>query len=101
MKDDTIQKDSINAQRIAELAHLRLNAERLTEVNAGLRAILDFGSQLQDIDTQEVVPTSQVTGLTDVVREDIVQPSSVSPEELLSAAPSREGMYFKVKRVMK
>ena len=89
------------AQHIAELAHLSIDQLRLEEVSAGLTAVLEFGSQLQDIDTTGVVPTSQVTGLTDVLREDVVVTSEVTPEELLTAAPSREGQYFKVKRVLK
>lgn len=90
-----------DAQRIAELAHLHIASERLDEARVGLGAILAFGSQLQNIDTSNVEPTSQVTGLTDVLREDEVIPSNVTPEELVAAAPSHQDGYFKVKRVMK
>ena len=89
------------AQHIAELAHLSIESDRLDEVSAGLSAILEFGNQLQDIDTVDVESTSQVTGLTDILREDEVITSEVTPKELLAAAPSREGQYFKVRRVLK
>ena len=90
-----------DAQRIAELAHLHIAGDHLDEAAAGLGSILEFGTQLQDIDTSDVQPTSQVTGLTDVLREDVVRPSSVPPEVLVAAAPSHQDGYFKVKRVMK
>jgi aspartyl-tRNA(Asn)/glutamyl-tRNA(Gln) amidotransferase subunit C len=90
-----------DAQRIAELAHLYIAGDHLDEAAAGLGSILEFGTQLQDIDTSDVQPTSQVTGLTDVLREDVVRPSSVAPEVLVAAAPSHLDGYFKVKRVMK
>lgn len=89
------------AQRIAELAHLHIDDTRLDTIAAGLDSIVDFGTKLQGIDTSAVEPTSQVTGLIDVLRDDVVRPSTVIADELLAAAPDSVDRYFKVKRVMK
>ncbi len=90
-----------DVRRIAELAHIEVTDERVTETGQGLEKVLDFVDQLQAANTEGIEPTSQVTGLVDVLREDIVKPSSVSPQTLLDQAPDQEAGYIKVKRVLK
>jgi aspartyl-tRNA(Asn)/glutamyl-tRNA(Gln) amidotransferase subunit C len=62
--------------------------------------ILDFVDVLQKVDVSGVAPTAQVTGLQDVLRDDIVKPSVVKPDELLKRAPRTENGYIVVKRVL-
>lgn len=62
------------------------------------RGILDLMQELGEVDTADVVPTAQVTGLSNVFREDIVG-ESFSQEEALSQAPEHEQGYFKISAV--
>ncbi len=87
-------------QRIAGLARIGVPEERAVQLAQDVSNVLEFVDALQAVDTTGVTETSQVTGLVDVLRDDVVQPSEVSRETLLAAAPEREGDYIKVKRVL-
>lgn len=90
-----------DVRRIAELAHIQVTDEHVAEIGQGLEKVLDFVDQLQSVDTDGIEPTSQVTGLADVLREDVVKPSPVTRQVLLAQAPGQENGYIKVKRVIK
>lgn len=87
--------------RIAGLARIAVTDQRVAETAAGLERVLGFVDQLQEAKVDGVEPTSQVTGLVDVLRPDEVHPSPISREEFLQRAPAHEKGYIKVKRVMK
>ncbi len=55
---------------VAALADLPLQPGEEEKFAKQLAAILDYISQLQKIDTTQVQPTSQVTGLLNVTRSD-------------------------------
>lgn len=65
----------MDVKHVAKLANLPLSPDEEKKYDTQLTAILDYVDQLQQVDTAGVEPTSQVTGLTDVVREDAVQDS--------------------------
>jgi aspartyl-tRNA(Asn)/glutamyl-tRNA(Gln) amidotransferase subunit C len=54
---------------------------------------------LNEIDTKNIKPTSHVIELNNVFREDVVKPSELA-DDILANAPEREGLYFKVKKVI-
>ena len=59
--------------------------------------MLKFVSKLQKIDTKDIKPTSQVTGLTNVLREDEIENTRMfSQEQALSAAPDTYNGFIKV-----
>ena len=66
---------------------------------AELGQIVAFVEQLQAVNVDGVAPTDQVTGLVDVWREDVVQPS-LPREQLLANAPAQKDGYIVVKRVL-
>ena len=85
---------------IAKLANLILTAQEETKFASQLTAILDFVSKLQEIPTKNVIPTSQVTGLVNVFREDEVDESRIlSQKEALANAPASHKGFFQVKAV--
>ncbi len=86
--------------RVAVLARLGLSDAELEKYALELTAILNFVTDLQSIDTSGIDSTSQVTGLTDVWREDKVVDCAISREELLANVPMHEGSFVKVKRVL-
>lgn len=86
--------------KLARLARLQLSEEELQRYSKELSAILKYVEQLSDVDTKGLEPTSQVTGLTDVMREDEVIDYGINQEALLKNLPSHEKNYIKVKRVL-
>ena len=65
-----------------------------------LGQIVEFVEQLQAVDTTNVEPTDQVTGLVDVMRPDEIRSNNLTREELLANAPEQENGYVKVRRVL-
>ncbi|MEI7818572.1 MAG: Asp-tRNA(Asn)/Glu-tRNA(Gln) amidotransferase subunit GatC [bacterium] len=87
--------------RIAELANLTIEPATLDETTAGLNEVLTFVEQLQAVDASGIEPTSQVTGLIDVLRDDVVIRSPISRDELLKRSPHHTDGQIVVKRVLK
>lgn len=87
-------------QKISQLARIELSEEEQALLTVQLSTILDFVEELQSINTDSVEETSQVTGLTDIWREDEVLPCDLTRDQLLANAPMSENGYIKVRRVL-
>ena len=87
-------------QKVALLARIELSDDELVVASTEISSILDFVDTIQNTDTAGVEPTSQVTGLTDVWREDLVEKCSIAPKLLLASAPDMQDGYIKVKKVL-
>lgn len=74
-------------RHIAKLARLKLSDEEVKKFTKEMDAILRYIEMLNEVNTENVEPTAQVTGLTNVFREDIVKPSEATTEELLACSP--------------
>ena len=86
--------------KLARLARLDLSDDELNEFIPELNEILQYVELLQSVDVGELEPTSQVTGLVNVTRKDIVKGYGYKPEELLKNVPSVEADQIKVRRVL-
>ncbi len=84
---------------VAKLARLSLSDQEKLELTHQLNAILTYVEQLQQLDTEGVVPTSHPMPLHNVMRLDIVQPS-LSIEKVMLNAPEVENGQFKVPAVL-
>jgi len=91
--------DILQVQKVAQLASLPLTADEEEKFSKELSETLDYVAQLESVDTKGVEPTSQVTGLENVTREDIVG-KSLSQEEALSNAKSTHKGYIKVSAIL-
>ncbi len=89
----------INVSHVAKLASLPLTGEEKKKFESQLSETLDYVKQLGEIDTKDVSPTSQVTGLENVTREDVVTPS-LTQEEVLKNAKSTHNGFFKVPAIL-
>jgi aspartyl/glutamyl-tRNA(Asn/Gln) amidotransferase C subunit len=87
-------------QKVAKLARIELSGKELEKMALDASSILDFVETIQKTDTGGIKPTSQVTGLTDVWREDEIKKSKVAPKDLLAGAPDTHDGYVKVKKVL-
>ncbi|NBU33576.1 Asp-tRNA(Asn)/Glu-tRNA(Gln) amidotransferase subunit GatC [bacterium] len=86
--------------KLARLARLRLSDVEVEKYQKELSAILGYVEHLDSVDTSGLTPTYQVSGLTNVVREDEIIDYGTSQEDLLKNVPIRDGAYVKVKRML-
>ncbi|HGE70941.1 TPA: Asp-tRNA(Asn)/Glu-tRNA(Gln) amidotransferase subunit GatC [Candidatus Poribacteria bacterium] len=86
-------------EHVANLARLRFNEEEKQRLAIQLEAILEYIEKLNELDTDDVPPTSHVIPVKNVVREDVVKPS-LSREEALANAPSPVDGLFEVPKII-
>jgi aspartyl-tRNA(Asn)/glutamyl-tRNA(Gln) amidotransferase subunit C len=86
----TLTRDQI--LHIAKLARLSLTDKEIKKMPKELSSILSYIDMLNEVNTEGVEPTAQVTGIETRLRNDIVTVSDASPETLLacSALPVTE-----------
>ena len=86
-------------EKIADLARLHISENDKEKYTVQLNMILEYMDQLNKVDTSDVEPLSHPFELTNIFREDEVQPS-LPVEEALKNAPDKSGNYFKVPKVI-
>ena len=89
--------------KLADLSRLKLSDEEVELFTAEFNEILNYVELLDSVDTKGLEPTYQVSGLTNVMREDVVKsdgPYIATSKELLKNAPATEDGQFKVKRMI-
>ena len=82
------------------LARLDLSDEEVESFRKELSDILRYVEQLSDVDVSGLEPTTQVTGLKNVMREDEVIDYGVGHEELLRLAPNSQDGQIKTNRMI-
>lgn len=68
-----LTKDDV--RHVAKLARLQLTDEEIDTYTGQLASIFEHLDKLSEVDTEGVEETSQVNGLTNVMRADEVKPS--------------------------
>lgn len=95
----TITKKIVN--HAADLSRISLEGDDAEEFQVQLSRILEYITQLNEVDTEDTLPTSHVLlSMKNVFREDTVM-ESFSLEEALSNAPAKKGNFFKVPKIIK
>lgn len=89
---------SDQVKKVAKLANLTLTEDEIVKLGSQLSDTLNFIEELNKINTDNIEPTSSVTGLVNVMRDDEIEPS-LSQDEALQNAPTKENGYFKVKAI--
>ena len=84
---------------VAKLAKLTLSHVEQKKLERQLEETVEYIKELDKVDVAGVKPTSQVTGLENVMREDEVRPSLTQEEALLNAKSTHNG-FFKVKGIL-
>ena len=80
---------------VARLARLRLDDEELERMAGELSVIIEHVERINELDLDEVEPTSHVVGLENVLRPDEPRPS-LPRERALEQAPDTDGSGFRV-----
>jgi len=86
--------------KLARLARISLTDEEVDHYTGDLSAILGYVEQLSAVDVEGLAPTNQVTGLTNVMREDDVRDYGYTPADLLKIVPNVQADHIKVKRMI-
>lgn len=86
-------------QHIATLCRIALSPEEVDHLGGQLSHILEQFQVLEEVDTQDVTPTSHSVDLNSVMRDDEVT-ACLDVEHVLANAPRRDGDYFKVNVVL-
>ena len=89
----------IDVTHVAKLANIPLNPQEKEKFEKQLGQIITYIEKLNEVDTKNVEPTSQVTGLENVTQEDEDRPS-LSQEEALSNTKSQHNGLFKVRAIL-
>jgi len=86
----TLTKEEV--LHIAKLARLELKDEEVEKFRTQLSEILEYVGQLSKVDTKGIEPISQITGLENVMREDLVRGcDSETRDAMLEQFPKRKG----------
>jgi len=87
-------------KKIANLANLNLSRDEEIKYAMQFSQILNYMEKIRQLKiSKDIKPTSQVTNLENVTREDQSSPS-LSQEEVLSNAKSTQNGLFKVKAIL-
>ena len=86
-------------RHVAELAKLKLTDAEVELFQGQLSAILDYAARLDELDTEQILPTAGVLPLKNVMRPDVDRPSR-SRQSMLANAPATEDGFVKVKAVL-
>lgn len=86
--------------KLARLARLQLTDEEVESFRKEINEVLGYVQQLDSVDVAGLQPTSQVTGLKNVMREDQVVDYGISAKDLLALAPRTQDGHIKVRRMI-
>lgn len=86
-------------KKIAKLANLHLEEDRVAPLTKEFNSILNFIEQLKAVDTSNSEALSHVHGFTNIFREDKVE-ELLTTEEALANAPDRSGDFIRVPLVI-
>lgn len=84
--------------KIAKLSKLSFSEEELDTFSHQIGDILTYVELLNELDTEGVPQTARVIPSSNILREDVVQ-NTLSIEDALSNAPSKENNMFKVPKI--
>ena len=88
-----------DVEHVAKLARLELSEDEKIKYAGQLNAILKYAEKLNELETDDVPPTSHVLKLANVLREDSNRPSLPIEQALLNA-PEEEDGQFRVPAVL-
>ena len=92
-----ISRDEV--AHLADLARIDLSEAEIDHLAPQLAVILDSVASIREVAADDVPPTSHALPLTNVFREDVVEPC-LTPEQALSGAPESEQQRFSVPRIL-
>jgi aspartyl-tRNA(Asn)/glutamyl-tRNA(Gln) amidotransferase subunit C len=91
-----------DVKHVAKLANLKLTSKDIDKFSKQLSEIVAYIDKLKKVDTSDVEPTSQTTGLENVTRNDERLPQhDLTQKQALSGTEEVHNGYFVVPMVLK
>jgi aspartyl-tRNA(Asn)/glutamyl-tRNA(Gln) amidotransferase subunit C len=87
--------DRAQVLHVARLARLRLSDEEVAKMSSELSTILDHIEKINELDLEDVEPTSHVIQVENVMRKDVPRPSWPR-DRMLAEAPDATESGFRV-----
>jgi aspartyl-tRNA(Asn)/glutamyl-tRNA(Gln) amidotransferase subunit C len=88
-------------EHIADLSRIELTETEIEKFAKEISDVLGYVKQLQEVDTENVEPIAQVTGRTNVFREDAMEDSGKEVKVIISKNyPDSQDGYIRVKQIL-
>ena len=91
--------DREQVRKVANLARLELTESEEEQFTRELGSILDYIEQLQELDTENVKPTTRAIDVSNITRADQLEPYQ-DRDALLQNSPEQDGDYFRVPKIL-
>lgn len=85
---------------LAKLSNFALSPEQSIALESDLSGIINYISQLDELDTEGIEPTYQVFEMENVWRADEIQPQEANREQLLALTKEVRDYQIKVPKVL-
>lgn len=86
-------------KQIAKLAAIELSTNEIQEFTKDLDSILEYIEVLNEVNVENVEPTSHVHGINNAFRDDVLR-DSLDRDKALQCSTQTQGSSFKVPRVI-
>ena len=91
--------DNNTVKKIARLARIHVDEDRLDALAGELNAILSWIEELDTVDTDNVEPLASVTGHSLPIRDDVVSDGN-KQQQVIANAPEATSGFFVVPKVV-
>jgi len=88
----------IDIEYVAKLANLKLTDKEKKIFTKQLQDVLDYFGKLNEVNTKNIIPIGQITGLEKIIREDKAAPS-LAQEAALKNAPRTHNGFVEVNAI--
>ena len=85
---------------LADLSEMSLSEDNVASLEKDLQGIINYISQISELDTEDVEPTYQVFEMENVWREDEILPQDADREQLLALTKEEKDNQIKVPKVL-
>ncbi|WP_068676878.1 Asp-tRNA(Asn)/Glu-tRNA(Gln) amidotransferase subunit GatC [Oceanobacillus sp. Castelsardo] len=92
-----ISKEQV--KHVAHLARLAVTEEEVEQLTKDLGAIIEYAEQLNELDTENVEPTTHVLEMKNVMRKDEAR-QWITQEDALKNAPDKKDGQFRVPSIL-
>jgi len=89
----------IDVKKVAKLANLQLTPEEEEKYSGQLSKILEYVEKLNEVNTDNIEPTYNVSGLSNVLRPDEVGDCTITQKDAISNAPKKKDGFIITKGV--
>ncbi len=90
-----------DVKKLAALARIKLTLEEETSLAGDMENILGYVQQLQDVSAEQHAVAADANAARNVLRPDEApHERGAYSEDLLAAAPARQGQHVKVKKIL-